>query len=109
MQIPAWLKISLLEKFSSRKLIFAWYKHYKLGFFILFLVVLGIGGYAWYYSLYRYTWTEQQKKEYLETYYKETSFKETKFKALIENLKQREEDHKAVPELSRDLFSGKNL
>lgn len=97
------------ERFSSRRFLFFWYRHYKFLFFLLFLVVLSIGGWKWYYSLYEYAFTEEEKKEYIESYFKETVFKETKFREVVGNLRERTRMHGETFESTRDISKGKGI
>ena len=70
--LPAFLKkITQNPRFSSRKFMYTWYRYYKLLFFLLFLIVLAWGGYIWYFSIYKYSWNDAQKKEYLDKYFQE--------------------------------------
>lgn len=99
----------LIKKFSPKQLMFVWYRHYKMMFFVGFLLVFGFGSYQWYTYLYRYQWSDQEKKQFLDSNFKETAFKENKFKELIQRLDERAHSHEDDPKLSRDIFSGKGL
>lgn len=90
--------------FSSREWLSAWYRNYKILFFFLFLAVLGMGGWNWYQSLYRYQWSEEEKKKYLDSYVKETHFKEVQFQDIVERLKAREDSYKEDFSVKRDIF-----
>lgn len=83
----------------------AWYRHYKMLYFMLFLVVLGFGAWAWYGSLHRYSWNSEEKKAFIDSYAKETSFKETKFRDVVDRLKERARMHDEIPEIKRDIFN----
>lgn len=99
----------LKKRLSSWQPLFIWYRHYKLLFFISFLIVLGFGGFAWYRDLYGYSWDDAKKREFLDTYAKETSFKEAKYRDTVDRLKERSENHRSDPALTKDIFSGKEL
>lgn len=109
MKIPTLLQFSTFRKYSARRVIFFWYRNYKKLFFLGFLLVLGVGGWVWYYSVHAYSWTEEQKKAYLAEYFQETSFKEAKFQSLTESLQVRAESHQNGISLSRQLFTGEAL
>lgn len=94
------------KRFSSRQWLAKWYRNYKLLFFFLFLIVLGLGGWSWYESLYHYRWNDEEKKKYLDSYVKETHFKETQFKNVVEQLKARSASYDRDPELKQDIFDG---
>ena len=94
---------------SLKQWMFFWYRHYKAMFFFGFLIVLGIGGYFWYEHLYRYQWSEEKKKTFLEQHFKETRFQERAFENVVGRLKDRAQMHDQSLSLSRDIFSGKSL
>lgn len=91
--------------FSWKRIMASWYRSYKVMFFISFLLVLGFGGYLWYSKLYQYRWSDERKKEFIETNFKATSFKEGAFERLVVSLKDRAARHEKVPQLSRNIFS----
>ncbi|MFZ2299946.1 MAG: hypothetical protein WAW00_02340 [Candidatus Moraniibacteriota bacterium] len=93
--------------FSSKGVMFFWYRHYTAMFFLLFLVVLSLGGWKWYYSLYRYRLSDEEKKRYVEQYFKETTFKEARFRDVVDDLVERRRMHEETLELKRDIFEGK--
>ena len=99
----------ILARFSAHNFMYAWYRQYKILFLLLFLGTLGLAGYFWHFSLFRYQWTDQQKKAYLEQYFKETSFRGEEYNRLVEHLKMEREKHQRGPELKRDIFTGENL
>lgn len=89
---------------DHKKYVFFWFRHYKVIFFICFLIVLGYGSFSWHYYLNQYQWTEDEKKQFLDTNFKETAFKESKFKALVDRLSLRERLHTESPVLTKDIF-----
>lgn len=109
MNLPKSLQFSTFKKYSTRKVVFFWYRNYKLIFFLGFLITLGIGGYVWYHSVHTYVWSDEQKKAYVTEYFKETEFKETKFQNLVERLRAREESHIAKFFLTKNLFTGDTI
>lgn len=96
----------MTSRFSPKNMLFFWYRHYKAMFFLLFLVVLSIGGWNWYYSLYRYSFSDEEKKQYVEQYFKETTFKEARFREVVDDLVERRRMHEETLELKRDIFKG---
>lgn len=104
LKLPASFK-NIEKRLSPKRMIFSWYRHYKAAFFLVFLIVLGFGGWSWFQSLYRYQWTEEEKKTYLDSYFKETTFKEGKFQASVDDLKKRSESHEETLKLERDYFA----
>ncbi|MEK9151166.1 MAG: hypothetical protein AAB547_00875 [Patescibacteria group bacterium] len=97
----------IADRFSSKNMLFFWYRRYKAMFFLLFLAVLAIGGWNWYYSLYRYRFSDEEKKQYVEQYFKETTFKEAKFREVVDRLMERARMHGETLELKRDIFKGR--
>ena len=98
-----------LKRFSAREAMFFWYRHYKLFFFLLFLLVLGFSAYQWYYSLHQYQWTEAEKKAYIESYFKETDFQDEAFRDLVGRLEERARRHEEPVSPRRDIFTGEYL
>lgn len=91
-------------KLDAWRPLFFWYRHHKAFFFLGFLAVLGLGGWYWYYDLYRYQWGADEKKQYLDASAKETSFKGDKFRAVVESLKRRAARAGERVDVGRDLF-----
>lgn len=107
MRFLPWKNIG--RHFSLKHGMFFWYQHYKVLFFVGFLIVLGWGGYYWYNNLYRYHWSDEQKKEFIATHFKATVFKEQAFNQLVGQLKEREQQYGEPVPLTRDIFSGTSL
>ena len=103
------MKLSF-KRFSLSAIIrrgwYFWIRHYKSLFTLGFLLLTGFAGYQWHYSLYRYHWTDQERKTYLETTVKETAFQEKKFLDVMDRLKQDREVYQQDVEIGRDLFGG---
>lgn len=95
--------------FSWKRIMFVWYRYYKLLFFFGFLGVLGMGGYVWYKYLYLYRWNEETKKAYVEQHFKETRFSEADFRDRVHHLNARARSHRENSEFSQDIFFGKSL
>jgi hypothetical protein len=94
------------QKFSLRKLSLAWYRYFRIFFGILFLLILGVGSYIWYQSLYNYKWSEDEKKTYMEITVKETNLKYKELEKLLVSLKERERQHQEKSPITRNLFTG---
>ena len=78
---------------------YQWIKHYRILFFVAFLILSGVSFYEWYRDLGHYEWTEQQKKEYLDRTIKETSFQQEKFEYALSKLEEQKQAH-GLPSLS---------
>lgn len=90
---------------SPAKTIVHWlYRWYKVGFAVLFLVVLGLGFWEWYYNTARYAWTDEQKKKFWEEYANEIDFKESRFDSVIAELDARAAKHAGDRSVERDIF-----
>lgn len=98
-----------IKSFSSKEAIFFWYRHYKLLFFFGFLIILSIGAQDWYGSLYKYQFSENEKKQYIDSYFKETVFKESKFRETVDDLTLRARMHEETLLLTRNIFEGKGI
>jgi hypothetical protein len=94
---------------SPRFIMFLWYRHYKILFFVGFLVVFGIGAVVWYRYLHTYQWSAESKQQYIEQHFKETVFKEKLFDTLVTRLDDRALAREAKPSLTKDLFLGKTI
>lgn len=81
-----------------------WLRHYKLLFFVSFLVVAGIGGYQWRQNLYGYSWTPEERKTYLDKTIKETVFHEQQFLSVLEALERTQSDHLTPRTPAKELF-----
>lgn len=99
----------IAKHFSSRGVIFFWYRHYKALVFLGFLVVLSIGIWNWYQSLYQYHFSDDEKKQYIDSYFKETAFQEVKFQEVVDALTARARMHERVLPLTRNIFKGEGI
>lgn len=108
MNIPKFSQ-KIQQSFSWKRLMFVWYRYYKLLFFFGFLGVLGMGGFFWYKHLYLYQWSEETKKAYVEQHFKETRFNEADFRDRVHHLNARARAHKENLEFSQDIFLGRPL
>lgn len=104
MNIPSISRFSFQRSFSIRKSILFWYRSYRWIFTLLFLIVLGLGGWKWYQSLYRYSWTDAQKKEFLASYISETDFRESRFRQAVKELDDRRKRNEHIPDIQHDIF-----
>ncbi len=103
------MKFSFKQKsFEStrRRALYFWIRHYKSLFIIGFLLLTAFGGYQWHRDLYRYDWSDQERKAYLETTAKETAFQEKKFLEVLDHLEEDRRIHQETLETGRDLFEG---
>ncbi len=100
---------TLKKLFSWKRIMAFWYRHYKIMFFGGFVAVFFMAGYLWYTNLYRYHWSAEQKKAFIDTHYRATAFKEKAFDQLVSALKDRALRHQKSFPLTRDIFSGKSL
>ncbi len=102
------IKTDWQNKFSAKKAVYFWYRHYKLLLVALFLIVLGFGTWAWYASLHKYSWNDEQKKKFLDSYVRETNFKEAKFYDVVERMKRRATLHEEPPAIKKNIFTGRD-
>jgi hypothetical protein len=87
-----------------KRIFVLWLKHYKLLFFISFLIVAGLGGYEWRKSLFAYAWSPEERKAYLEKTIKETVFHEDKFLMVLEKLSVLRDEHTKSIAPQKNLF-----
>lgn len=110
MTIPFLPTVQKLIKYVSfRDMIFFWYRHYKMLLFFGFLVILLIGGWDWYRSLYRYRFSDDEKRQYIDSYFKETSLDEAKFRETVDALTTRARVHEEWLPLTRNIFEGEGI
>lgn len=110
MTIPFLASLKKITKsFSLRETIYFWYRYYKTFFLFGFLIVLAFGGWDWYQSLYRYHFSDEEKKQYIDSYFKETALKEEKFQSTVDDLAQRARLHEETLSLTRNIFEGKGI
>ncbi len=108
MKIPFLSLFKAVEKrVSLNRGLFFWYRHHNALFFLCFFIVLSIGSWRWYYSLYQYRFSDEEKKQYIEANFEETVFKESKFRDVVDRLTERTRKHEEPLELKRDIFKGK--
>lgn len=91
---------------ARRRSLYFWIRHYKSLFTLSFVLLSAFVGYQWHRDLYRYHWTEDERKAYLETTAKETAFQEKKFLEVLDQLAKDRAAHQEVMGTGRDLFEG---
>ncbi|TXH07957.1 MAG: hypothetical protein E6Q06_01100 [Candidatus Moraniibacteriota bacterium] len=90
----------------QRQGMYFWIRHYKFLFLIVFIAVTAFVGNQWHRDLYRYQWTAEERKAYLESTANETAFQEQKFLKALEHLERDREAHSEIPDNMRDIFAG---
>lgn len=84
-----------------------WWRRWSTSvFFVLFLIVFGIGVFTWYWSLNLYHWGPDEEKEYRLSKNKQVKFQREKFDAALELLNARAGKYQETSPASRDLFFG---
>ena len=76
---------------------------------ILFLGTICSLAYLWYESLYRYQWSEEQKKQYRSEYAGQTTFRAERFDHTVDVLRERIRLHEGTPRVKKDIFRGVDL
>lgn len=92
------------EHFSLGNTLVLWYRYYKILVFIGFFLVLSFGGWNYYHSVYQYRFSDEEKKQYVDSYFKETTFKETRFNEVVDSLRARARMHEETLEIKRNIF-----
>ncbi len=90
--------------FSFDQALLFWYRHYRKFFLLLFLLVISTGAFNYYRYVFAYHFTEDEKKQYIESYFKETLFQEKNFLSLVESLESRKQDYGNNPSLQQNIF-----
>lgn len=96
--------IKIKEYFSSGDMLVLWYRHYKVLIFAFFLLVLAFGGWVYYYSVFQYHFSDEEKRQYVDSYFKETTFKEARFHEVVDSIVARARIHENTIELRRNIF-----
>lgn len=104
MMHPSFHLKDLRAGFSLRKLILFWYVSHRRFLGAIFGVILLFAAWEWYYSLYQYTWTDREKKVFLESYDQETTFRASRFEEAVQTMERRRTQHEEAPLLQHDLF-----
>ena len=81
-----------------------WNKHYRLAFFIFSIVVLSLGIYFWYQSLYRSEWSDEEKNQYKKSQNSEVDLKKQEFKMVVEEIERRGNIFKEAPSAAKNIF-----
>ena len=92
------------EHFSFGNTLVLWYRYYKMLVFIGFFIVLLFGGLNYYYSVYQYRFSDEEKKQYVDSFCKETTFKEARFNEVVDGLRVRARMHEETFEIKRNIF-----
>lgn len=104
MELSSFKSFSFKPSFSVRKSMLFWYQSHRWFFMLFFMIVLVLGGWKWYQSLYHYAWTETQKQEFLKSYAEETDFRSKRFESVIKELDDRSRRNAMIPAIEHDLF-----
>ncbi len=104
MELSSFKSFAFKPSFSVRKSMMFWYQSYRWFFIFFFVVVMALGGWKWYQSLYHYTWTETQKQEFLKSYAEATDFRSNRFETVIKGLDERSQKNAVAPSIEHDLF-----
>lgn len=101
-------KLSFSRNWSKlpSKLFVVWLRHYKLLFFLLFVVVASWSGYEWRRNLFTYSWSGEERQKYLEATIKETAFQEEDFLLVLKKLEEVSQKHSQSFTSERELFMG---
>lgn len=97
------------QRCSFRNLMAFWIRHFRVMFFFGFLLVSAYGAWEWYFSLYRYEFSEEEKRRYIEQNFRETVFQEKKFRELVERLEERRRLESEPFQMKRNLFEGQGV
>ena len=85
-----------------------WNKHYRLAFFIFSIVVLSLGIYFWYQSLYRSEWSSEEKNQYKKSQNSEIDLKKQEFKMVVEEIKRKENVFKEMMHMLEHIRKNEN-
>ncbi len=81
-----------------------WLKRYKLIFFLIFFSVCLAGGFLWYYSLYYFHWTPEQKQAYSDEKSHRDTLNTKDFEEVLRSIDNRENIYHSNPVVVRNIF-----
>lgn len=81
-----------------------WCSNERYIFFFLFLVVIGMGIFSWYNSLYVFKWTSEQEKEYRLSRDIQVRFQKDEFQKVLKTLDSRAKKHEEENVAPRNIF-----
>jgi hypothetical protein len=90
---------SILPKF-----ILMWSRIHKFVFAIFFAVLVGLGAYIWYQSIYSGQWSADKKQQYLDSQEKSVTLKEREFNKTLDDIEQRKRAFDADYQPIKDIF-----
>lgn len=76
---------------------------HRVLFTILIAILIG-GGAVWYWSLYMFRWTEDQKAEYIRSKLQTVQFREGKFEEAVNLFGERHAGFESVSKDGKDIF-----
>lgn len=82
-----------------------WSRKYKSVFFTIFLGVCVWGGFLWYYSLYYFQWSPEQKQSYIASQSRRTVFNQAGFEKVLRVLDTRESVYRSESASLKNVFA----
>ncbi|NTW30210.1 MAG: hypothetical protein HGA33_02955 [Candidatus Moranbacteria bacterium] len=80
-------------------------RYSKWIFVFLFLVALGSGMLIWYRNIYQGGWSDEVKRQYMESTFRETSFRDESFRGAIDSVSRRAESYRTDERVKKDIFA----
>lgn len=81
-----------------------WIRSYTYLFFVAFFGVCAWGAFLWYYSLYRFQWSPEQKRTYTESQSHRTVLNKNDFDQVLGTLDHRENIYRSDPVPVKNIF-----
>jgi hypothetical protein len=81
-----------------------WLRWYKTAFFVVFFGICIWSVFLWYYSLYYFTWSDQQKQAYIESQSHRTELNQKKFEKALDTIDTRRKIYQSEPVSVKNIF-----
>lgn len=82
-----------------------WLRNYKSIFFVALIGISIWGGFLWYYSLYYFEWSPEQKQSYISAQSKRTVLNKKEFENVLSILDRRDGTYRSEPIVLKNIFT----
>lgn len=82
----------------------AWNSYYRVVFLLAMIGFMFAGFYFWYSKVYAFKWSEERKKEYIDSKEQTVNFKEEKFQKLLQIIEQKQKSFHETNRPKRNIF-----
>ncbi|NTV55129.1 MAG: hypothetical protein HGA16_01355 [Candidatus Moranbacteria bacterium] len=97
--------IKKLSQLSFQDMLPPLTRYSKWIFVLLFLVAFGSGMLIWYRNIYQGDWSDEVKRQYMDSTFRETSFRDESFRGAIDSISRRAESYQTDVRVKNDIFA----